>query len=169
VIWRPFASWWTVEKKPSFSYLRQNQKNDQQWLFCLFCAISQKFVLRLNTHFVVMGHIYSYLWVSASCSIAFSMSMFSCCNLPQSSAFMANSCFAFCSLKQRSRYTLIMGEKIQPSNHALILMNQTWMYMSSYYLTLCIRFHMPHISRNLSTSSTKPCPKFENLTLWTWF
>jgi hypothetical protein len=32
-----------------FSYLGQNLKNDQQWPFCLFCAISQKFVLRLNT------------------------------------------------------------------------------------------------------------------------
>jgi hypothetical protein len=43
VIGCPFTSWWIVEKRSSFSYLGQNQKNDQQWLFCLFCAISQKF------------------------------------------------------------------------------------------------------------------------------
>jgi hypothetical protein len=55
----PFTSWhgwWIVEKRSSFSYLGQNQKNVQQWLFCRFCTISQKFVLRL-THLDVMGHI----------------------------------------------------------------------------------------------------------------
>jgi hypothetical protein len=35
----PFTSWLIVEKRSSSSYLGQNQKNDQQWLFCLFCAI----------------------------------------------------------------------------------------------------------------------------------
>jgi hypothetical protein len=29
----------------SFSYLEQNQKNDQQWLFCLLRAIFQEFCL----------------------------------------------------------------------------------------------------------------------------
>jgi hypothetical protein len=53
----PFTSCWIVEKRSSFSYLGQNQKNYQQWLFCLFCAISQRFVLQLNTQFDVMGHI----------------------------------------------------------------------------------------------------------------
>jgi hypothetical protein len=43
------TSWWIVEKRSSFSYFWQNQKNYQQWLFSLSCAISQKFVLRLNT------------------------------------------------------------------------------------------------------------------------
>jgi hypothetical protein len=45
-----FAQWWLGVFSPaggllrsSFSYLGQNQKNDQQGLFCLFCAISQKF------------------------------------------------------------------------------------------------------------------------------
>jgi hypothetical protein len=60
-----FAQWWLGVLSPtggllrrgSFSYLGQNQKNDEQWLFCLFCAISQKFVLRLNTQFDMMAHI----------------------------------------------------------------------------------------------------------------
>jgi hypothetical protein len=57
VIGCPFTSWWIVGKRSSFSDLGQNQKYDQQWIFCLFCAIYQKFVLRLNTQFDVMGHI----------------------------------------------------------------------------------------------------------------
>jgi hypothetical protein len=52
--------------RSSFSYLGQNQKNYQQWLFCLFCAISQNFVLRLNTHFDVMGHILTFCCVQTT-------------------------------------------------------------------------------------------------------
>jgi hypothetical protein len=45
--------------------VQNQQKNDQQWFFCLFCTISQKFVLRHNnTHFDVMGHNYTPYWFS---------------------------------------------------------------------------------------------------------
>jgi hypothetical protein len=57
VIGCPFTSWWIVGKRSSFSYLGQNLKNYQQFLFCLFCAISQKglFPLIFRFLFVICG------------------------------------------------------------------------------------------------------------------
>jgi hypothetical protein len=66
VIGCPFTSWWIVGKRSSFSYLGQNQKNDR-----LFCAISQKFVLRLNTHFNVMGHKYGKSLTFVTCYMCY--------------------------------------------------------------------------------------------------
>jgi hypothetical protein len=54
VIGCPFTSWWIVDKRSSFRYLGQNQKNDPTVTFLpILCNFSR--VMRLNTVLDVMG------------------------------------------------------------------------------------------------------------------